>query len=149
MSKYEKLTSLSDEEFKRATGIQRKTFFEMIEMVEKAENKRKKKAKNRGRKSKLSIEDQILMTLEYFREYRTQFHIGVDYNLNETTVLRTIKKIENILIKNRKFHLPKKKNLVLSENKIEVVLVDATETPIERPKKNKNSIIQEKRKNIR
>lgn len=149
MSKYEKLTNLTDEEFKRATGIQRKTFFEMMEMVKKAENKRKKKAKNRGRKSKLSTEDQILMTLEYLREYRTQFHIGVDYNLNETTVLRTIKKIENILIKNRKFHLPKKKNLVLSENKFEVVLVDATETPIERPKKNKNSIIQEKRKNIR
>jgi hypothetical protein len=149
MSKYEKLINLSDEEFKRATGIQRNTFFEMIEMVEKAQNKRKKKAKNRGRKSKLSTEDQILMTLEYLREYRTQFHIGVDYNLNETTVLRIIKKIEDILIKNRKFHLPKKKNLVLSENKIEVVLIDATETPIERPKKNKNSIIQEKRKNIR
>jgi hypothetical protein len=42
MSKYEKLINLSDEEFKRATGIQRNTFFEMIEMVEKAQNKRKK-----------------------------------------------------------------------------------------------------------
>lgn len=148
MSKYKKLEKLTDEEFKRNTGIQRKTFIEMIKIVEKATNKIKKKAKNRGRKSKLSIEDQILMTLEYLREYRTQFHIGVDYNLNETTVLRIIRKIEDILIKNRKFHLPKRKEISLNENQIEVILVDATETPIERPKKNKENFIQEKRRNI-
>ncbi|WP_217652003.1 helix-turn-helix domain-containing protein, partial [Hydrococcus rivularis] len=32
--------------------------------------------KKTGRPSKLSAEDQILMTLEYWREYRTYFHIG-------------------------------------------------------------------------
>ena len=38
MSKYEKLEKLVDEEFKRATGIQRKTFFEMVKIVEKSES---------------------------------------------------------------------------------------------------------------
>ncbi|KJV53051.1 DDE superendonuclease family protein [Orientia tsutsugamushi str. Gilliam] len=35
-----------------------------------------------------------------------------------------------------------------SDMNYEVVLIDATETPIERPKKSKNSIIQERRKGI-
>ncbi|BAG40970.1 DDE superendonuclease family protein [Orientia tsutsugamushi str. Gilliam] len=35
-----------------------------------------------------------------------------------------------------------------SDMNYEVVLIDATESPIERPKKNKNSIIQERRKGI-
>ncbi|KJV88574.1 transposase [Orientia tsutsugamushi] len=33
-----------------------------------------------------------------------------------------------------------------SDINYEVVLIDATESPIERPKKNKNSIIQERKK---
>jgi len=39
-------------------------------------------------------------------------------------------------------------NKVLTKNDVEyeVILIDATETPIERPKKNKNTFIQEKRK---
>ncbi|KJV91266.1 transposase [Orientia tsutsugamushi] len=35
-----------------------------------------------------------------------------------------------------------------SDMNYEVVLIDANETHIERPKKNKNSIIQERRKGI-
>ncbi|KIC75819.1 hypothetical protein DB41_HD00010 [Neochlamydia sp. TUME1] len=34
-----------------------------------------------------------------------------------------------------------------SDTEYEVILVDATETPVERPKKSKNAIIQGKRKN--
>lgn len=53
--------------------------------------------------------------------------------------------VENILIKSEEFSLPKKKELV-NDTDIEVVLVDATECEIERPKKNSKNTIQEKRK---
>ena len=45
----------------------------------KAKEKEKKKT---GRKPKLIVEDQILMTLQYLREYRTYYHIGLDWKMS-------------------------------------------------------------------
>ncbi len=54
--------------------------------------------KKTGRPGKLSVEDQVLMTLEYWREYRTYFHIGQSWGVNESTAYRIIRKIEDILM---------------------------------------------------
>jgi len=81
----------------------------------------------------------------YWREYRTEFHIGLTYGVSESTVCRTIQKIENVLIQSRQFHLPGKKALWPSDTIFEIVLVDATEQAIERPKKDKNGITAAKR----
>jgi Helix-turn-helix of DDE superfamily endonuclease len=89
------------------------------------------------------------MTLTYWREYRTQFHLGVDYGISETVVCRTIKKVENILRKCKQFELPGIKKRKSTKIAYEVILVDATESPIERPKKNKRPIIQAKKEGIR
>jgi len=122
----------------------------MVREIKKDEAKRKKKGrkknkKNAGRKPILSIEDQILMTLMYWREYRTRFHIGIDYGISESQVCRIIQKIENILSASKKFQLPKKKKRASGKMSFEVVLIDATETPIERPKKNSSNGIEVKR----
>jgi hypothetical protein len=81
----------------------------------------------------------------YWREYRTEFHIGLTYGVSEATVCRTIQKVENVLIQAEQFHLPGKKALQASETLLEVVLVDATEQPIERPKKDNAGITAAKR----
>ncbi len=47
----------------------------------------------------------------------------------------------------RAFTLPGKKKLVAADNQIEVVVVDVTETPIERPKKDKKDFTVEKGEN--
>ena len=83
----------------------------------------------------LSRADQLLMTLMYWREYRTQFHIAQAYGVSEASVCRTIQKVEDALLKSEQFRLPGKKALQPSDTVIELVLVDATEQPIERPKK--------------
>ncbi|MDR0365019.1 MAG: transposase family protein [Bacteroidales bacterium] len=44
----------------------------------------------------------------YYREYRTQFHIGITYGVSESRVCKIIKEIESILIKDSCFHYPKK-----------------------------------------
>lgn len=75
------------------------------------------------------------MRLEYLREYRTYFHIGQSWGINESTAYRIIRKVENILSQSRAFSLPGKKQLSASEYAIEVVVVDVTESQIERPKK--------------
>lgn len=141
---YETVKNLKAEEFKRLCGVSLETFERMVKLVENHEELKKKT----GRPSKLSLENQVLMTLEYLREYRTYFHIGQSWGLNESTVYRIITKIEGILIKSSTFRLPGKKQLLKSSNEISVVVVDVTENPIERPKKNRKNITVEKRKSI-
>ena len=136
--KYETVQSLKDEEFKRSTGVQRKTFEQMLQVVEIG-------LRDFGRPTKMCRADQLLMTLMYWREYRTEFHIGLTYGVSESTVCRTIKKIENALIQSKQFHLPGRKALQPSATIIEIVLVDATEQPIERPKKDNAGITAVKR----
>jgi Helix-turn-helix of DDE superfamily endonuclease len=95
---------------------------------------------SRGAPPKLDNADKLLLMLMYYREYRTQFHIGVTYGISESRVCEIIKEMESILIKDKRFHLPGKKALLKADNAFEVVLVDVTESPVERPKKNSAGI---------
>jgi len=126
--RYETVQTLKDEDFKRSTGVSRAMFEKILAIV-------KAGLRDFGRTPKLIREDQLLMTLMYWREYRTEFHIGLTYGVSEATVCRTIRKIENVLMKSGEFRLPGRKALQPSDTLIEVVLIDATEQPIERPKK--------------
>jgi hypothetical protein len=140
--RYETIQNLKAEEFKRCTGVSREMFEKMLNVVRQG-------LRDFGRTPKLSRADQLLMTLMYWREYRTEFHIGLTYGVSESTVCRTIKKVEDVLVKSGEFKLPGKKALQPSDTLIEVILVDATEQPIERPKKDKSGTTAVKRSDIR
>jgi len=71
--KWNILESLAEGKFRRLTGIKKLTFIKMLEILTNAQQAKKKKG---GRNPKLCIEDMLLMTLEYLREYRTYFHIS-------------------------------------------------------------------------
>ena len=116
--KFKNLQTLNDEKFRRLTGVKRKTFSEMVSILNE---EFKKKMFLGGRKSSVSIEDKLLMMLEYLREYRTYFHISRSYNLSESYCFRIIRWVENTLIKSKKFSLPGKKELLKSDNEIEVM----------------------------
>ena len=132
---YKKATKLSPSHFKRQYGVSLKTFGKMVEVVRNALHG------SRGCHAKLSIPDQILLTLQYWREYRTYFHIGQDWEIHEATAYRTVKRIEDILSTCDGFHLPGQRQLQRSEAEIEVIVVDVAETEIERPKKNRKATI--------
>lgn len=116
----------------------------MVNLVKAVEAKRKKLS---GRPSKLSYEDQVLLSLEYLREYRTYFSLGQIYGISESNTFKICRKIENILVASKEFKLPNKKN-IYEDPAIECILVDASESVVERPKKNKESTIQERKRNI-
>lgn len=143
--KFEQIKGEGLEEFRRLTGIKRSTFDKMLEILREAERELKKQG---GKPNKLGVEDRLLMALEYLREYRTYFHISRSYGVSESACYRNIRFVEDTLIKDGQFSLPGKKELVKSDVQYEVVLIDATETPIERPKKDKNVSIQERRRGI-
>jgi hypothetical protein len=144
--KFDKVRGLPEGQFRRITGVKRKTFDKMVEIVQEAHQRKKSRG---GRPNKLAIEDMVLMTLEYLREYRTYLHIAASYGLSESSTFTCIRWIEDTLIKSKEFSLPGRKALLKSDHEFEVILIDATESPIERPKKNSVGFIQEKRKNIR
>ena len=141
--KYEEITDLSDTQFRRLTGIKRITFTTMVEILEKEFIRKKSRG---GRPNKITIPNMLLMTLEYLREYRTYFHIAPSYGLSESTAYKTIKWVEDVLIKDGTFSLPGRKELLKSDISMEVILIDASESPVERPQKNKNNITQGRKK---
>ena len=144
--KWEGIKKLSAEEFRRLTGVTRQTFEEMVKVIQASRDQKKVRG---GRENKLGVEETLLMTLEYLREYRTYFHISKSYGISEGYAYKLIRWVEDILIKSKLFSLPGRKALLKSEMDYEIVLVDASETPIQRPKKNSVITTLGKRKGIR
>ena len=128
--------------FKRMFGVKIKTFNKMIEILKKEYSKMHKKG---GSPPKMSVEDKLYATLKYLREYRTMEHIGGDYGVSKSTICESIQWVENTLKQDGTFELPGKKVLKKASGAIELVVIDVTESPINRPKKTKKSIIRVKR----
>ena len=136
MSNIDKLLEQNDAGFKRYTGIHKATFNGMLEAMQQYEAAKTKS----GRPSALSLEEQIVLSLTYWREYRTLYHISMDFGIHESSASRIIRKVEDILVDSGKFELPKKlPSKVDDDINWSVVIVDTTETPIERPKKTKET----------
>ena len=144
--KYEILKSYSEVQFRRITGVKRTTFEKMLEILRP---KQEEKLAHGGRKPKLSLEEMLLASLEYWREYRTYAHIAASYGIHESNMYRLLKWVENVLIKDGTFSLPGRKALLKSDVEYEVVLIDVTEPPIERPKRGKNITIPGRKSGIR
>jgi len=143
MNHYEKTQRLNEEDFKQIIGVKRKTFAAMVEVLINAYQEKHKRG---GRKPKLTIEEQLILTLKYLRQYVTQKELAYEFEVGEATVHDIIVWVENTLVKDEKFKLPGKK-VLLEDSSIEVILVDVMECPIERPKKNNESGIPGKRRN--
>jgi len=141
--KYKQMQNYSDTQFRRITGVKRSTFEAMVAILLAAHTE---KHRRRGRNPKLCMEDRLLASLEYWREYRTFAHIAASYGVSESSIFKTIRWIEDVLIKDGSFSLPGKKALQKSDVEFEVVLVDVTESPIERPKRGSGNGTQAKRK---
>lgn len=117
-------------DFKRHYGVHWQTFTTMIDAYQASQTKKKKS----GRPPALTLEEQILFTLEFWREYPTMFHHGFEWGVHETTAIRTVRRVEDALIASGLFSLPSKRAL-REDVSLEVIVVDVAETPIERPKK--------------
>lgn len=134
--------SIDKNQFKRLLGIDKKTFKYMVKILEEADIKKKKLG---GRPSKLSIEQKLLLTLQYWREYRTYFAIGQDFKISESYCYKTVIWVEDTLVKSRAFALPNAKEVM----KEKILVIDATESKIERPKRGQKKFTLAKRSSTR
>jgi hypothetical protein len=102
-----------------------------------------------GRASKLCVEDRLLMALEYLRDYPTYFRLARNYGISESNAFKICRFAEDTLIKDKRFALPGRKALLKSDMRYEVFLVDASESPVERPKKDNGATTRARRNGIR
>lgn len=142
------------EVFRSLTGITvenfNKTYKELLPIYSKSEIKRlssKKRERNLGggRKKELELEDQLLLTLIYYRHYVSQSFLGLIFNLHNSNVCRLIKYITPLMA--RIFKIPTRKiDNRLTEEEIGLYLIDATEQQINRPKKGQKKYYSGKKK---
>ena len=141
-SKYERALQLNQAQFRRKTGVDPETFAQMEAVLHEREASKRKS----GRPPSLSVGTQLLLTLEFWREYRTYFHLGQDWEIHETTVGRTVVRVEEALLKSGRFSLPGKKALKDPDTVFASVVVDVSEVPCERPKKKQREWYSGKKK---
>jgi hypothetical protein len=128
-----KALELSNTQFKRLFGVKKETFDRMLAILYQAFGELHKQG---GKPlTKLQVEDKLLLTLQYWREYRTMEHLAYEYGVAKSAIHSSMVWVENTLVRDATFRLPGKKCLIAGENKPETILVDVTESPIERPKK--------------
>ena len=81
-------------------------------------------------------EDKLYVTLKYLREYRTMDSIAAEYGVCKGTICLSIQWVEDTLTKDGTFALPGKRVLKRKSASIDCIVVDVTESPINRPQKN-------------
>ena len=140
--RYEEVSKLSNTKFKRIVGVKKLVFDLMIKILSVAYAI---KHEFGGKPDKVQLEDKLLIALNYWREYRTYAHLGITYGYSESQVCRIVKWCEDVLIKSGRFTVGGKKAL-LSINPEHLVLIDATESPIQRPKKKAKDVLFVKEK---
>jgi hypothetical protein len=132
MERAEKALKLPNQQFKRVIGTTKSVFQRMMTVLNAAYEKLHEPG---GKPPDLSVGDKLLITLQYYREYRTMEHIGIDYGCSKSAVSRSVQWVENTLSADGQFQLPGKQ--ALQDGDVKTVAVDVTEHPINRPKKNR------------
>ncbi|MDR1483242.1 MAG: transposase family protein, partial [Planctomycetaceae bacterium] len=98
----------SDRQFKKFFGVSKTTFFQLLDILRVADTLRHKFG---GRPSRIPLENKLLWTLQYWREYRTMEHLAYEYNTVVSHIHGEIVWIENSLIQDGTFCLQGKKVL--------------------------------------
>jgi len=119
--------------FKRLYGVKPVTFNKMLSILQKEFDVMHRSG---GKPPKLTPENKLYVTLKYLREYRTMDSIAAEYGVCKGTICLAIQWVEDTLVKDGTFALPEKKVLKRKSASIEYIVVDVTESPINRPKKN-------------
>ena len=100
---YEQLKDLSLSKFRRLTGVTPELFREMVVVLKEDEDNRRLLGGKKGRR--YSVAERLLMMLEYWREYRTFFHIAQSRGLSESQTWKIIRRCEEVLVSCGKFRL--------------------------------------------
>jgi transposase-like protein len=122
--------------FKRLHGVKPETFEKMLSILQKKYDTLHQKG---GKPPKLTVEDKLRITLIYLREYRTMDSIAAEYGVCKGTVCLSIQWVEDTLVEDGAFALPGKETLKRKSASIRSLVIDVTESPINRPQKDQKA----------
>ena len=142
----ERIKNMPSEKYKEIFGIEKFAFDRILKIL--CLNKTLNNPTNVGRTGKLSVLDCLVITLMYWREYRTYRHIAFDYSVGKTTIGNAVLWVENTLIESGACNLKSARELRENPSKIKIAVVDVTEQEIERPKKGRKIGIQARKRDI-
>lgn len=133
----ERIKNMPPKKYKEIFGIEKFAFDRMLKILNL--KKTFSNPTNVGRNGKLTVLDCLVITLMYWREYRTYRHIAFDYGVGKTTIGNAVLWVENTLIASGACNLKSARELRENPSKIKIAIVDVTEQEIERPKRGKKS----------
>lgn len=133
MSKFDTIKNQPPNSFLREVGVSLDTFIILLKKIDKYIEQQHEKypLKKRGRKSSLCLADRLLLALYYLRHYMTLAQLGKDFGISESYTCKIYHHMTTILIN----VLDMKSRSELLNSDLEVIVIDVTEQPIERPKK--------------
>ena len=143
---YEKYQPKKPAEFTRLVGVSYGTFQILLQKLEQQikEHKQQKPMRQRGRKSSLSVADQLLLTLLYLRQYHTFLQLGELFDISESYAQKRYTFTVKMLLR----ALDLSNEQALTGNDL-TLLMDVTEQEIERPVKKQRSFYSGKKNGIR
>ncbi len=127
-TRWAQVQALSARAFRRLTGVRPAVFAAMVAVLQERDARKAKP----GRPPALGLEDQVLLTLEFWHEYRTHFHQAQSWGIHEATAWRIVRRVETALAQSGRFALPSTGAVRVAQG---TVVIDVAETPVERPKK--------------
>jgi hypothetical protein len=138
-----RIETMSAGKYKEIFGVEKYVFDSLLRLLEIADSYQRKSSA--GRKSQLSVLDKLVITLLYWREYRTYRHIAFDYGVGKSTIGEAIIWVENAIIASGLCNLKSARELRENTSKIKIAIIDVTEQEIERPKRGRKIGIQERK----
>lgn len=130
----------------RLFGIKFEFFETILGKVQQKENEYllDNPLSNRGLEGEFSLPNQLLLTLEYLRQYPTFLSLGFSYGISESYANKIFHKIRPILADIVGLKNPDK----LKYKDLKKVIIDVTVQPVERPQKNQELQYNGSKKNI-
>jgi hypothetical protein len=142
MLTFDKITRHRDL-FRRLTGVDVEMFLEMCEQIIPLWENRRDNFEQGGCPHSLSgVQNHLLAMLIYYRSYISYAFLGLLFDVHETTAMRSVKRIEKLAV--RVIHIEKKRELTKEE--VSYLIIDATEQPVQRPKKRQKRYYSGKKK---
>lgn len=134
--RWEQVQHFEPKKFRRLVGVSPEVFAQMREVAQASESAsiHPVRGAKRGPKPKLVVEDQLLVLLMHYREYRTFAHVGASFGISEAQAWRIVTALEVRLLADERFHL-ERKQAIRGDTRWQGVVIDVGECAVEKPKK--------------
>ena len=91
----QRLAEFDERDYKLTLGVTRQEFEQMLAALEETYQKEHKR---KPRFTKITMEDKLILTLIYRREYRSMENIAAEYGVSRDTIADNIHWVERVLL---------------------------------------------------